>query len=80
LGQILEKASFDSCEVILVGGAACKALKREKNSSSRYIEFQNATVVWEFLKGRILPGIAALDKVSHALQQLFCWIIILLIQ
>ncbi|TKV93655.1 hypothetical protein SEVIR_9G239700v4 [Setaria viridis] len=62
LGQILEKASFDSCEVILVGSAACKALKRETDSSSRYIEFQIATVVWEFLKGRILPGIAALDK------------------
>ncbi|OEL24744.1 Phosphoglycerate kinase [Dichanthelium oligosanthes] len=62
LGQILEKASFDSCEVILVGSAACNALKRKTDSSSQYIEFQNATVVWEFLKGRILPGIAALDK------------------
>ncbi|CAN6283378.1 unnamed protein product [Urochloa humidicola] len=62
LGQILEKPSFGSREVILVGSAACKALKQKTASSSQYIKFQNATVVWEFLKGRILPGIAALDK------------------
>ncbi|XP_062201108.1 uncharacterized protein LOC133903684 isoform X2 [Phragmites australis] len=59
LGQILEKASSD---VILVGSAACKAVKGISDSSSRCTEFQNASVVWEFLKGRILPGIAALDK------------------
>ncbi|XP_066374663.1 uncharacterized protein [Miscanthus floridulus] len=62
LGEILEKASSDSCDVVLVGSAACKAIKRKTDSSSQYTEFQNATVVWEFLKGRILPGIAALDK------------------
>ncbi|CAL4933875.1 unnamed protein product [Urochloa decumbens] len=62
LGQILEKASFDNCEVILVGSAACNALRRKTGSSTQCIEFKNATVVWEFLKGRILPGIAALDK------------------
>lgn len=75
LGQIVEKASFDGRDVILVGSAACKAIKRKTDSSSQYTEFQNATVVWEFLKGRILPGIAALDKVSHGLEQdqLFCW-------
>jgi phosphoglycerate kinase len=65
LGEILEKASSDGCDVILVGKAACKAIKRKTDSSSQYTEFQNATAVWEFLKGRILPGIAALDKVSH---------------
>jgi len=79
LGQILEKASFGSCEVIAVGNAACNTLRQNMDSSSRYIDFRNATVVWEFLKGRILPGIAALDKVSHALEQLFCWVIVLLI-
>lgn len=73
--QILEKASFDSCEVILVGSAACNTLYRKTNPSSRYIEFQNSAVVWEFLKGRILPGIAALDKVSHALEQLLCSVV-----
>uniref|UniRef100_A0A0A9D4N6 Phosphoglycerate kinase n=1 Tax=Arundo donax TaxID=35708 RepID=A0A0A9D4N6_ARUDO len=62
LGQILEKASSDSSDVILVGSAACKAVKGISDSSSRCTEFQNASVVWEFLKGRILPGIAALDK------------------
>jgi len=62
LGEIMEKASSDSCDVVLVGSAACKAIERKTDSSSQYAEFQNATVVWEFLKGRILPGIAALDK------------------
>ncbi|XP_066385105.1 uncharacterized protein [Miscanthus floridulus] len=62
LGEILEKASSDSCDVVLVGTAACKAIKRKTDSSSQYTEFQGAAVVWEFLKGRILPGIAALDK------------------
>lgn len=65
LGEILESASSDGCDVILVGDAACKAVKRKTDSSPQYTEFQKSTVVWEFLKGRILPGIAALDKVSH---------------
>ncbi|ONM06248.1 Phosphoglycerate kinase [Zea mays] len=62
LGEILESASSDGCDVILVGDAACKAVKRKTDSSPQYTEFQKSTVVWEFLKGRILPGIAALDK------------------
>lgn len=71
LGQILNKASHNSCDVIIVGSAACKAVKGISDSSSQYTAFENESVVWEFLKGRILPGIAALDKVSHALELLF---------
>lgn len=62
LGQILNKASHNSCDVILVGSAACKAVKGISDSSSQYTAFENESIVWEFLKGRILPGIAALDK------------------
>ncbi|XP_044969642.1 phosphoglycerate kinase-like isoform X2 [Hordeum vulgare subsp. vulgare] len=62
LGQILNKASHNSCDVIIVGSAACKAVKGISDSSSQYTAFENESVVWEFLKGRILPGIAALDK------------------
>ncbi|GJM84661.1 hypothetical protein PR202_ga00352 [Eleusine coracana subsp. coracana] len=62
LGQILEKVHSDICDIILVGSAACTAVKGTSDSSFRYTKFQNASVVWEFLKGRILPGIAALDK------------------
>ncbi|KAG8091721.1 hypothetical protein GUJ93_ZPchr0012g19980 [Zizania palustris] len=62
LGRILDKASCDSCDVILVGNAACKAVKGVLESSSQYTTFENSSVVWEFLKERILPGIAALDK------------------
>ncbi|CAM0956937.1 unnamed protein product [Alopecurus aequalis] len=62
LGQILDKASHNSCDVILVGSVACKAVKGISDSSSQYTSFENGSIVWEFLKGRILPGIAALDK------------------
>uniref|UniRef100_A0A0E0ISK2 Phosphoglycerate kinase n=1 Tax=Oryza nivara TaxID=4536 RepID=A0A0E0ISK2_ORYNI len=62
LGRILDKASHDSCDVILVGSAACKAVKGISGSSSKYTTFKNASVVLEFLKGKILPGVAALDK------------------
>ncbi|VAH03853.1 unnamed protein product [Triticum turgidum subsp. durum] len=62
LGQILNKASHNSCDIILVGGAVCKAVKAISDSSSQYTAFENESIVWEFLKGRILPGIAALDK------------------
>ncbi|KAM3408251.1 hypothetical protein ACQJBY_001433 [Aegilops geniculata] len=62
LGQILNKASHNSCDIILVGGTACKAVKGMSDSSSQYTAFENESIVWEFLKGRILPGIAALDK------------------
>ncbi|XP_024317601.1 uncharacterized protein LOC100827995 isoform X3 [Brachypodium distachyon] len=62
LGQILDKASQNSCDVILVGSAACKAVKGISDFSSQYSAFENGSIVWEFLKGRILPGIAALDK------------------
>ena len=71
LGQILNKASHNSCDIILVGGAVCKAVKAISDSSSQYTAFENEYNVWEFLKGGILPGIAALDKVSHALELLF---------
>ncbi|VAH15929.1 unnamed protein product [Triticum turgidum subsp. durum] len=62
LGQILNKASHNSCDIILVGVAACKAVKGMSDSSSQYTAFENESIVWEFLKGGILPGIAALDK------------------
>ncbi|KAF0898786.1 hypothetical protein E2562_011865, partial [Oryza meyeriana var. granulata] len=62
LGRILDKAIRSSCDVILVGRAACKAVKGIPESSSKYTALTNASVVWEFLKGRTLPGIAALDK------------------
>uniref|UniRef100_A0A0E0M834 Phosphoglycerate kinase n=1 Tax=Oryza punctata TaxID=4537 RepID=A0A0E0M834_ORYPU len=62
LGRLLDKASHNSCDIILVGSAACKAVKGISGSSSKYTTFKNASVVLEFLKGKILPGVAALDK------------------
>ncbi|KAL6842357.1 hypothetical protein ACP4OV_027784 [Aristida adscensionis] len=74
LGQILENTRSDECEVILVGNAACKAVNGMSDSLSGYIEFHNASIVWEFLKGRILPGIAALDKCFALLARHAGWV------
>lgn len=60
---MLETTRKSGCDVIVVGGAACKALAGISTSSPHYTMFHSASVVWEFLKGRTLPGVAALDKV-----------------
>ncbi|XP_020084507.1 uncharacterized protein LOC109707563 isoform X2 [Ananas comosus] len=62
LAQMLETTRKSGCDVIVVGGAACKALAGISTSSPQYTMFHSASVVWEFLKGRTLPGVTALDK------------------
>ncbi|OAY71813.1 Phosphoglycerate kinase [Ananas comosus] len=64
LAQMLETTRKSGCDVIVVGGAACKALAGISTSSPHYTMFHSASVVWEFLKGRTLPGVAALDKTT----------------
>ncbi|KAI9153761.1 hypothetical protein LWI28_016164 [Acer negundo] len=41
---------------------ACKAITKESSSALGFNMVKNASVVWEFLKGRKLPGIMALDR------------------
>ncbi|CAA6655528.1 unnamed protein product [Spirodela intermedia] len=65
LSKILEKISGTGCEVSVVGNASYKSLVGPGDgpySSLPYKHFENASVVWEFLKGRALPGVAALDR------------------
>lgn len=62
LALMLERLSLSGCDVTLVGNAACKAVAGTSCSISQYKMFKNASVVWEFLKGRTLPGVAALDR------------------
>nr|XP_029117235.1 uncharacterized protein LOC105033802 isoform X2 [Elaeis guineensis] len=61
LALMLQKISMTDCDVTVVGNAACNAVAGTSCSITQYRMFKNASVVWEFLKGRILPGVAALD-------------------
>ncbi|XP_058077642.1 uncharacterized protein LOC131226014 isoform X2 [Magnolia sinica] len=61
LAMLLEKIS-GGCDVIIVGNAACKAVMETTSSLSSYSMFESASVVWDYLKGRTLPGVAALDR------------------
>ncbi|XP_077221807.1 phosphoglycerate kinase, cytosolic-like isoform X2 [Tasmannia lanceolata] len=62
LAVMLEKISGNNCDVIIVGNAACKAVMATASSLSAYNIVESASVIWEFLSGRTLPGVAALDR------------------
>lgn len=64
LARILAKQSKSSCDVTVVGTTACKAITSESSSGTHLNMVESASVVWEFLKGRKLPGVAALDRVN----------------
>lgn len=59
------------CDVTVVGTTACKAMMQESSTLSAYNVFENASVVWDFLKGKQLPGVLALDRVSFLVFLLF---------
>lgn len=63
LAKILDQLSQGNCEINVVGTMACKLVRQEKSSLSSINMVENASVVWEFLKGRKLPGVMAIDKV-----------------
>ena len=67
LAFMLDELSQRDCDVTVVGHMACQAVMRTKSSASTLDLIENASTVWEFLKGRNLPGLVALDRVS-------CWI------
>lgn len=60
LAQMLYKRS--QCEITIVGGTACEVIKNESTSVSSFNMLENASAVWEFLKGQNLPGVMALDR------------------
>lgn len=53
------------CEITIVGGTACEVIKNESTSVSSFNMLENASAVWEFLKGQNLPGVMALDRVCQ---------------
>ncbi|XP_028197887.1 uncharacterized protein LOC114382571 isoform X4 [Glycine soja] len=62
LTRILEQLSQNSCEITVVGTMASKLVRQEKSSLSLINMVENASVLWEFLKGRKLPGVMAVDR------------------
>ncbi|XP_020261337.1 uncharacterized protein LOC109837488 isoform X2 [Asparagus officinalis] len=62
LALMLESINKAGCEVTVVGNAACKAIFRHSSTISTYKIFKSASVLWDFLKGRTLPGVTALDR------------------
>ncbi|XP_062117295.1 uncharacterized protein LOC133831128 isoform X2 [Humulus lupulus] len=62
LAQILSQLSQNDCDVTVVGNIACEALMKESSPVSVFNMIYNASVVWEYLKGRKLPGVLALDR------------------
>ncbi|KAF6140205.1 hypothetical protein GIB67_000253 [Kingdonia uniflora] len=62
LAAMLSNLCRRGCNVTVVGKAACKAITRTSMCISAYSLQENASVMWDFLKGRMLPGLAALDR------------------
>ncbi|KAL4576613.1 hypothetical protein LXL04_012709 [Taraxacum kok-saghyz] len=62
LAKLLGKLSQENCDVTVIGDMACKALMGESLMVYDCNIIENASVVWEFLKGRKLPGLMALDR------------------
>lgn len=62
LVSMLDRLTQSNCEITVIGNMACKAVMKESSFVSVYNMVENASVVWEFLKGRKLPGLMALDR------------------
>lgn len=63
LALILDKVSQDGCHVTIVGHMACDAVLQISRSAPVHTMIEHASVVWEYLKGRNLPGLLAVDRV-----------------
>ncbi|KNA22482.1 hypothetical protein SOVF_033860 isoform A [Spinacia oleracea] len=62
LALILDKVSQDGCHVTIVGHMACDAVLQISRSAPVHTMIEHASVVWEYLKGRNLPGLLAVDR------------------
>ncbi|XVF76420.1 hypothetical protein PTKIN_Ptkin13bG0264800 [Pterospermum kingtungense] len=62
LAQMLYNRSQCECEITIVGSTACEVIKNQTSSISSFNMLENASAVWEFLKGQKLPGVMALDR------------------
>ncbi|KAK7266802.1 hypothetical protein RIF29_19458 [Crotalaria pallida] len=62
LAETLDQLSQSNCEITVVGTMICQLVRQRKSSFSFVSIVENASVVWEFLKGRKLPGVMAVDR------------------
>ncbi|GMH09824.1 hypothetical protein Nepgr_011665 [Nepenthes gracilis] len=62
LASMLDNLSKSYCDILVVGNVACEEVIRISKSASAYQMIETASVVWEHLKGRNLPGLMALDR------------------
>lgn len=63
VAQMIDTISQGDCDTTVIGTATCKALLKESRSLPKSYMIENAALVWEYLKGRKLPGLMALDRV-----------------
>lgn len=63
LTGMLCKVSQGTCNVTVIGSMACKAIAKVSSSIFGLNMVESGSAVWEFLKGRMLPGVSALDRV-----------------
>jgi len=63
LAQALNDLRQRNCDITVAGNMACQAMVMESKSVLVNDMIENASVLWEFFKGRKLPGVMALDRV-----------------
>ncbi|GLT89799.1 hypothetical protein SLE2022_077690 [Rubroshorea leprosula] len=62
LAEMLCKLGQSGCNITIVGNMACKVMRNQSFGLSSFDMLENASVVWEFFKGRKLPAVVALDR------------------
>ncbi|CAA2980848.1 phosphoglycerate kinase, cytosolic-like isoform X1 [Olea europaea subsp. europaea] len=62
LAEVLNSLTQSTCDVTFVGKMEFGGLLRKSTSVSVDNFVKNTSVVWEFLKGKRLPGLMALDR------------------
>ncbi|CAO2824293.1 unnamed protein product [Amaranthus hypochondriacus] len=62
LAHILNELGQNGCHTTVIGHLACEAVLKASQSSPEYSMVEHASVVWEYLNGRNLPGLLALDR------------------
>lgn len=63
LVSTLDRLTQSNCKITVIGKMACQAVTKDSSFISDYNLVKSASVMWEFLKGKQLPGLMALDRV-----------------
>lgn len=70
MARMINEQCAVNCDVTVVGRTACKAMMKGSSSICSLHLIETASVLWEFLRGRKLPGVLALDRVFFS--SIFC--------